>query len=308
MPEITNRKSHVANRVWKGDTGGGTLGQRALIFFFRWWNLRLAYTIMAMVIPFYMLFARKGYLAIYHYFRRNFRYSAWRSFLKTYQNHFLFGQVMLDRFAVFAGRKNLFEVEIIGNEHYECLSYSKKGFIMAGSHVGNFEIGGYLLNSTKKKINALIYADETKTVQNNRSKILNNNNINLIPVLNDMSHLFTVNAALQNGEIVSMPCDRNHGSTKSIECGFLCGKADFPVGAFALAASFDVEILAIFVIKISTKKYKVFVVPIGRGEPMCSPSTKKEKIENLVFSYVKELENIVKQYPLQWFNFYEFWK
>lgn len=293
------------NRTWKGNTGGGTLGQRALIFFFRWWNLRVGYAFMALIVPFYMLFARKGYLAVYHYFRRHFGYSVWKSFFKTYKNHFLFGQVILDRFAVFAGRKNAFEVEIIGNEHYERLSNGEKGFILAGSHVGNFEIGGYLLNSTKK-INALIYAGETETVQNNRSKILNNNNINLIPVLNDMSHFFAMNAALQNGEIVSMPCDRNHGSAKSVECDFLSGKADFPVGAFALAASFEVEVLAIFVIKVSAKKYKIFVVPIGSVLNMST--NKKEKIANLAKTYVKELENIVKQYPEQWFNYYEFWK
>ena len=298
-------------KQWKGNTGGGTLGQRALIFFFRWWNLRLGYIILAAVVPFYMLFARKRYLAIYHYFRQHFDYSVWKSFLKTYQNHSLFGQVMLDRFAVYAGRENAFEVEIVGNEHYERLSNGEKGFIMAGSHVGNFEIGGYLLNSTKKKINALIYAGETQTVQKNRDKILSSNNINLIPVLSDMSHLFAVNTALQNGEIVSMPCDRNHGSTKSIACDFLRGKADFPIGAYVLATSFEVEVLAIFVIKISVKKYKVFVKPLGdMGNERCEKTVvdRKTQIANLATSYVSELENTVKQYPLQWFNFYEFWK
>jgi len=188
---------------------------------------------------------------------------------------------------------------------------------MAGAHVGNFEIVGYMLNSKMKRVNALIYAGETAEMQKNRSKIFNNNNINLIPVLNDMSHFFTINAALQNGEIVSMPCDRNHGSTKSVECNFLNGKADFPVGAFALAASFEVDALAIFAIKISAKKYKIFLKPICDNK-ICDNQTlqianrtianRKLQIANLANSYVKELENIVKQYPEQWFNFYEFWK
>ena len=298
---------------WKGNTGGGTLGQRGLIFFFRWWNLRFGYAIMAVVVPFYMLFAHKGYMSIYLYFRRQFGFSKWKSFWKTYRNHFLFGQIILDRFAVFAGKKNYFDVEIVGYEYFQDLANGEKGFIMAGSHIGNFEIGGYLLHSERKPINALIYAGETATMQDNRAKILNSNNISLIPVLSDMSHLFAANAALQNGEIVSMPCDRNHGSAKSIECRFLNGQADFPVGAFALAAAFSVEVLAIFCIKISTKKYKIFVQPIRRGEPACSsvacsPTTQKEKISEMVFSYVKELENVVKQYPEQWFNYYKFWK
>ena len=292
------------NRKWKGNTGGGTLGQRGLIFFFRWWGLRLGYTFMALVIPLYMLFARKRYLAIYHYFRSQFGYSRWKSFAKTYQNHFLFGQVILDRFAVFAGRKDTFDVEIVGNEHYERLVHEKKGFIIAGSHIGNFEIGGYLLNSTQKKINALIYSGETAEVQKNRSKILENNNINLIPVSDDMSHIFAINSALQNGEIASMPCDRNHGSAKAVECDFIQGKADFPIGAFLLAVSFDVEVLAIFVIKISTKKYTVFVRPISAEAAI----NRKRQAENLVKSYARELENIVKQYPEQWLNYYEFWK
>jgi predicted LPLAT superfamily acyltransferase len=125
--------------------------------------------------------------------------------------------------------------------------------------------------------------------------------------MGDMSHIFTVNEALSAGEIISMPCDRNFGSAKSVECDFLSGKADFPIGAFTLAASFDVEVLAIFCIKVSVKKYEIFVVPIGRDVPHTS-LTKKEKINHLVFSYAKELENIVKQYPEQWFNYYEFWR
>jgi len=293
-------------RKWRGNTGGGTFGQHALIFFFRWCHLRLGYAIIIVVVPFYMLFSRKGYVAIYRFFRKQFSYTVWKSFFKTYQNHFLFGQVIIDRFALFAGKKNAFEVEIVGNEHFERLSSGEKGFIIAGSHVGNFEIGGYFLHSTKKKINALIYAGETETMQLNRSKILNNHNINLIPVMSDLSHLFAINSALQKGEIVSMPCDRLHGSTKSVECNFLRGKADFPVGAFALSAHFDMEILAIFVIKMSAKKYKIFVQPCGNV--LDTTSNKKENIKNSVISYVNELENMVKKYPLQWFNYYDFWK
>ncbi|MDR1225296.1 MAG: lipid A biosynthesis (KDO)2-(lauroyl)-lipid IVA acyltransferase [Prevotellaceae bacterium] len=298
------------NRGWKGNTGGGNFGQKALIFLLNFLGLRPLYAVLALVVPFYMLFSRKGYLSVYHYFRKRFGFSVWNSFYKTYLNHFLFGQVILDRFAVFAGIKDLFDVEIIGNAYFERLAEGEKGFIMAGSHVGNFEIGGYLLHSEKKRINALIYAGETRTMQHNRSKVLAASNVNLIPVQHDMSHLFAINVALQNGEIISMTCDRNHGSAKSVECDFLDWKADFPLGAFALAASFEVEVLAVFCIKISAKKYKIFVQPCSGAAHATNstPATKREQTTNLVKCYAAELETIVKQYPLQWFNYYEFWK
>jgi predicted LPLAT superfamily acyltransferase len=294
------------NRQWKGNTGGGTLGQRLLILFFRFFNLRIGYAVMAMVVPFYMIFSRKGYLAIYQYFRQHFDFSKWKSFRKTYRNHFLFGQVILDRFAVFAGQKKTFEIEIDGNEHFRRLVEDPKGFVIVGSHVGNFEIAGYLLNAEEKRINAIIFGGETATVQKNRSKVLNDNSINLVPVSADMSHLFVANAALTNGEIVCMPADRVFGSSKSVECEFLKGKANFPVGAFALAASADVEVLAVFCLKIAAKKYKIFVRPCR--DVARYVSTKREKIEYCVKSYVSELEDIVKQYPEQWFNYYKFWK
>jgi predicted LPLAT superfamily acyltransferase len=294
---------------WKGNTGGGTLGQRGLIFFFRWWNLRPGYAIMAMVVPFYMLFSRRNYLSIYLYFRRQFHFSRWKSFWKTCRNHFLFGQIILDRFAVFAGKKNSFEIETVNREYYEKLVDGEKGFVIVGSHIGNFELAGYMMNAEKKRINMLVYGGETQIVRQNRMEILTGNNISLIPVSTDMSHLFIANSALANGEIVSMTADRIFGSSKSVECDFINSKADFPVGAFALALSAGVEIAAIFCIKISVKKYRIYVVPIRRSDASgFAAMTKHEQISMLAKSYVYELEQIVRQYPEQWFNYYKFWK
>ena len=295
----------VANPKWKGKTGGSFLGQWSLIVLFKFMNIRIGYFLMSLVIPFYMIFARTRARAIYHFFRKQCNYSRWKSLAKTYKNHFIFGQVIVDRFAIFSGNQKYFELEIIGYEHFSRLEKGEKGFITASSHIGNFEMGGYMLQSEYKKMNALVYSGETKTVQNNRTKILGNNNINLIPVLDDMSHLFAINTALLNNEIVSMPCDRNLGSAKSVECDFFNGKADFPIGAFALATTFEIEVLAIFIIKKSCKKYTIYIKPIKTDE---ESGTKREKIEHYVRSYVKEVETIVREYPEQWFNYYEFWK
>ncbi len=291
---------------WTGVTGGSTFGQKALLFLFHFHNVTVGYVILALVVPFYMLLGRKGYLAIYRYFRKRHHYSSFKAFYKTYLNHFVFGQCMLDRFAVYAGRRNFFKMEITGNENFKRLLDSEKGFIIASSHVGNFELSGYLLKQDKKRINALIFDGETKEVMENRMKALNLNNVNAIPVSNDMSHIFAINEALSEGQIVSMPCDRNFGSPKSIECDFLDGKADFPAGAFSLAVHFDVPVLTVFVIKKNVSKYCVYVKPLK--ESNATEYGKREKVNQLAKSFAKELEIIVRKYPEQWFNFYNFWK
>ena len=90
-------------REWEGVTGGTILGQKAMKITFSVVNVRVGYVILAFVVPFYMLFRRKGYLSIYRYFRWQHGYSPLKSFFYTYRNHFVFGQAMLDRVAVYAG-------------------------------------------------------------------------------------------------------------------------------------------------------------------------------------------------------------
>jgi len=289
---------------WEGVTGGHTIGQKALKLTFSIVNVRVGYALLVFIVPFYMLFRRKGYLAIYRYFRKQHGYSPFRSFLKTYRNHFLFGQALLDRFAVYAGQQDIFRVENPDNHLFLPMLDDPQGCIIATSHVGNPELCGYLLKQTKKTINCLIYGNEAKEVQRNRSRVLSRNNIRLVPVTDDMSHLFSIHDALSKGEVVSMPCDRSFGSNKSIECDFLRGKADFPVGAFALALQMKVPVMALFVLKISASLYRIHVVPIPLAD---SEGTMRAKVGEMLRTYVRELERIVKMYPEQWFNFYDFW-
>jgi predicted LPLAT superfamily acyltransferase len=305
MPAMSGKQSTINNQQWKGVTGGNTWGQKGLLLLFHLFNVTVLYAALALIVPFYMLFRRQGYLSVYRYFRKHFHYPPLKSFCKTYRNHFVFGQCLLDRFAVYAGRRNLFVMNITGNEHFEKLIAGDEGFIIAGSHVGNFELSGYLLQQDRKHINGLVYGGESKEIMENRAKILHQNNISMIPVMEDLSHIFTISDVLAKGEIVSMPCDRNLGSAKSATCDFLGGKADFPLGAFMLAVQFNVPVLAIFVMKKSISRYHVYVRPICID---AAETPKREKAGKYAAAFAKELEIIVRLYPEQWFNYYSFWK
>jgi len=290
---------------WEGVTGGHTLGQKALKILFTVVNVRVGYFFLVFVIPFYMLFARKGYLAIYSYFREQHGYTPLKSLLKTYRNHFIFGQVLMDRFAVYAGKKNLFRVDNPDNDLFLAMVDDPRGCIIAGSHVGNPELCGYLLSQKTKRINSLIFGGEAAEVQKNRSRILENNHVRLIPVSDDLSHVFYINEALSNGEFVSMPCDRHFGSEKCVECDFLNGKADFPIGAFVLAVQYRAPVIALFVLKTSASLYRIHVISIPFPDDNLS---KREQINCMTKTFAGELECIVRMYPEQWFNFYKFWK
>ncbi|MDR2498397.1 MAG: hypothetical protein LBD28_03040, partial [Tannerellaceae bacterium] len=252
---------------WKGSTGGSALGQRALLILFKIVDVRIGYAIMALIVPFYILFHRKATNSIFRYFRQQWNMRPIKAAAYTFLNHFRFGQIILDRFAVFSGNADKFHVDISGNEHFRQLVESPKGFIIAGSHIGNFEIAGYLLRQNRKTLHALVYPGETFTVQQQRSRILSQNNISLIPVSPDMSHLIAMQAALRSGGILIIPADRMYGSTRSAAVPFLRGQARFPVGAPAMAITFQADIIAIFVLKQSARRYHISVVPLPHPSP-----------------------------------------
>ncbi len=203
---------------------------------------------------------RPGFKPIYHYFREHWGLGRLKAFVKTYQNHCQFGEVVIDRFAMYAGKH--FEVDVEGYEYFRQLSSSPEAFVQLSSHIGNYELAGYTLVAHQKPINALVYYGEKQSVMENRARQFAGNNIRMIPVKGDMSHLFDIDQALQRGEIVSMPADRLFGSPKTVEVQLLGATAHLPMGPFSVATMRGLSVLAVNVMKHSTRGYRVYVKPL----------------------------------------------
>lgn len=295
----------MQQRKWEGRTGGGNFGQRSLFWLFRYVDVRFGYLGLYFIVVFYMIFARKRCLAIFHYFRRRQGYSYLKSWWKTYRNHCLFGQTVLDKFAIFSGKRKRFQVTVEGQEYFDRAEKSERGCLMASAHVGNFEIAGYFLSSSVKPIHGVIFGGEAPVMQHYRSNILRENQINLIPVAADMSHIFYIYQALQNGEFVCMPCDRIFSGNKKEKVDFLGAEAEFPAGFFHLGERLKAATLVCFVMKERGLRYRVYIRPL---EADASNRKRGSYEKALAVSYVRELEAILKLYPEQWYNFYEFWK
>ncbi|MDE5870179.1 MAG: lysophospholipid acyltransferase family protein, partial [Muribaculaceae bacterium] len=119
----------------------------------------------------------------------------------------------------------------------------------------------------------------------------------------DMSHIFEINAALERGEILSMPADRIFGSQKSFLVEFLGGVAAFPQGPFLMAAMRDIPVLFVAVMKENSRSYRIIVKELDKR----SDGRLKGKAEYLAKEYVKLLESVVEEYPAQWYNYFDFW-
>ncbi|MBR6169700.1 MAG: lipid A biosynthesis acyltransferase [Bacteroidaceae bacterium] len=272
-----------------------------LIRLLRFTDVRILYAFTSVfVIPVCLLINPSAGI-IYRFFRERMGFGRLKSALKTYQNHCLFGQVVIDRFAMYAGKK--FRIEIEGLEYYQKLTSGKESFIQLSSHMGNYEIAGYTLMHDKKALNALVFFGEKASVMSNRARLFSGTNIKMIPIRPDMGHLFEIDQALQRGEIVSMPADRIFGSQKKMQISFLGQVADFPYGPFSIATMRGLPVLAVHVMKLKCRTYKIYATPL----PYDKEAPRQEQIKELAGKYVTELERMLSHYPTQWYNYFEFW-
>lgn len=294
--------SDLKHDNWAGTTYGNGWMHRWLVRFLKVVDVRLLYAFAAVfVVPPTMIVNSAARKAITRFYRRRMRLGRLRSWWMTYRNHCAFSQVVIDKFAMYAGRK--FDITIDGFEHFQRLSAQDAGFVQLSSHIGNYEIAGYSLATKTKRFNALVFGGEKESVMANRSRMFDDNNIRMIPMQADMSHLFTIDRALADGEILSMPADRVFGSQKSFSIDFMGRKAKFPQGPFILAAMRDAQMLFVAVMKTSATSYHISVTPIESDEP--GPARKKAAA--LAAEYVRLLEATVRRYPTQWYNYFDFW-
>lgn len=170
-----------------------------------------------------------------------------------------------------------FDIEQEGAEYLRELARQDDGFLMFSSHIGCYEVAGYSLTPPGKRYNALVYGGEKDRIMEGRQEQFSEHNITMIPVKEDMSHLFKINEALVNHEIVSMPADRVMGSSKTIPTEFLGKTAHFPSGPFAVATMRNLEVLAINVIRISRKSTRSLWFP----SPMTSKRPGNKRWSNL---------------------------
>ena len=292
----------MSQQRWAGTTYGTRWMHQWLVRVLRLMDVRVLYAFSAVfVVPVCLMLNRSRHV-IYRYFRERHHYGRWKSAWQTYVNHCMFSQVVIDRFAMYAGKR--FRIDIDGLHHFTRLTARPEAFVQLSAHIGNYEIAGYTLVSAAKPFNALVFAGEKPSVMQQRNTMFADTNVHMIPVGQDMSHLFLIDRALQQGEVVSMPADRLFGSTKSVSVPLLGASALLPMGPFSMAAMRGLDVLAVNVMKRSAKRYNLYVTPLNYDKH----APRQQQIRQLATAYAAELERMLTKYPPQWYNFFPFWR
>ena len=230
-------------------------------------------------------------------------FSLGKAILKLYQNYCSLGQSIIDKIVITSGIPNQFTFDFDGEENLRAIANLNKGGMLISAHIGSWDIAGYLLNRLDTTINIVLYDGEDEAIK----KIINNSDkkkINIIPIKKDLTHIFKISEAFDRNELVCMHADRFIDGNKNTVMEFLGEKAQFPLGPFLLAASFKVPVSFVFAVKESTLHYHFFASKIFNFEK----TGKTEIMDNLLKEFLKEMEQKVRKYPEQWYNYFNFWK
>ncbi|MFP4023366.1 MAG: lipid A biosynthesis acyltransferase [Thiohalospira sp.] len=293
---------------WKGQSRGNVLGYKIFVFTLKYLGLSFAYFILRIVAFYYFIFAKSSSKPLYFYFRNILQYSQLKSIISIYKNYYAFGQVLLDKVAILGGLKGKFTYNFDGEHHLREMANNKTGGIIVNAHIGNFEIAGQLLERLQTKINVLMLDAEHQQIKKYLSNVLVNKDVKIIPLQSDYSHIVPISEALINKELIAMAGDRYIENSKVFDTDFMGKKALLPAGPFYLAARFGVPVTFAFAMKESKTHYHFYATKPKYVKRFNNPEEQDKELKSFVEKYAQEFEKILKKYPLQWFNYYQFWE
>ena len=283
---------------WDGKTKGSLTGYKIFLFFIKSLGIAFAYRLLQLVTYYYYLFAAKQKHALLDFYQNTLHKSLPEAKKLARKNFYIFGQTLVDRAAFLLGKTDRYS-HVFENEQYLIdIREGGKGGILLSAHLGNWETAGNLLRGRiTPTINIVMLDAEVESIKQFMDTSTGGSRFKVIAIKNDLSHIISIRNALLNNEFVAIHSDRFIEGAKYIELDFFGRKAKFPFGPFVIASKFDAPVTFVFAAKDGKYSYHLSAT---------LPITEKMKPEEIARLYVAELERKVREYPEQWFNYFNF--
>jgi len=292
---------------WKGKTRGGLAGYKIFFALLKYTGLPFAYFLLRFVALYFFLFLPKAFKAIYPFYRKRFLFGFFHSLQMVYKNYYVFGQVLLDKVAVMAGFPVKFSFTYEGEEHLRKIVADRTGGLLISAHIGNFEMAGNMLERLETEVNIIMFDAEHEKIKNYLDSVTRRK-FNVIAIKEDNSHIYEINKAFREKQLVCIHGDRFVKGSKTLSVEFLGEKANFPTGPFYLAMKFHVPVSFVFAMKDSASHYHFFATPPRLYQQQGIQQKRDQTIQTIIKDYIYVLERTLRKYPSQWFNYYNFWE
>ncbi|MCL1075758.1 glycosyltransferase family 2 protein [Shewanella dokdonensis] len=296
---------------------GSLLGLKILVACYRLGGHWLARLVMYPVIGYFFATGRSARAASRQFLQRVQalepqhpdlqRPTDWRDSLRHF---FSFGNAALDRIDAWCERITLNQVDFPEKQLLTEQLASGRGAVLLVSHIGNIELCRAIsIHQRQIKVNVMVMTDNAENFNQIIKQLNPDSQLHLLQV----SELSPATAMLLQdkidaGELVVIAADRTsrHSMGRVCYVPFLGAEAALPQGPFILAGMLDCPVFTMFCVR-QHGRYQVALQPFTA--PLSGPrAQRQQRLQQAAQVYAERLEIMARRVPLQWFNFYDFWR
>lgn len=275
--------------VWAIGVGGRGLG-RALL-----WP----------VMAYYFVFSRSARAASRDYLAR---LDASHNARAVFAHLMMFGQVALDRLLFVQGKTGAMEFDLGPTELLDELQDIESGALLLGAHVGSFEALAGMARQYDLQVSAVVNTSGSQMFMG----VLRRLNPALADKLIDLGQgrldaIFSIRERLAAREHVGLLADRCTPQERAVVVPFMGQDARFPAGPFILAATVGCPVYFVAAIYRGGNRYEVHAERFA-DRIVLPRKNRAEGLRKWATLYAEKLEGLARKAPMNWFNFYDFWK
>lgn len=278
----------------------GGLVVKTLYKLYKFFGYKFVYFSLYFVVFYYFLFARNVRESLYIYYKHlNVKFSN-----ALYFKHLMhYAITTSDRFI----SKSDPELYTVTNPNKKLLLQEiNSGSVLLGNHFGGWATAINFFNYSNTKFHVVMNEAMIKSTKEFEDIVekKNNNSVSIIDLSkgNISSYVAIANALLKN-ESVGLMGDRAIDIKDNYQIEFFGEKANFNKNPFIIAHKIKKPIILIFVVYEKPLEYKEVFYKLEMDYSLSI----EEAVTKSMEEYVKYLSSMLKEYPTQWFNFYNFW-
>lgn len=265
-----------------------------------------AYLLLWPVITTYVLCSRKIHRLTSPYLSRRFpehgRLARWRD---THRIMLNFGRVLVDRAWLGLRPGAALDGRLEGQEELLALVGEGRGVVLLTAHLGNWQTAMAHITGLQVPTNSLMHYSEEAVAKHYFDLGKKAMPFKIINSAGFMGGMVEATAALQRGEVVTIMGDRYAGGPAA-EVEFLGSKVRLPAAAYSLAAATSSPVAVLLAAKTGRRRYSLKLWAVFRPEPSDRENRRRDMTQ-WAQRFADAMEGYLRQYPYQWYNFFDFW-